>query len=210
MANSAGTGPNSPDARHVLFGLYYDRTVRAVATVLQDRQLAEDATQEAFIRAFQRLSELREPEKFGPWVFTIAVNTGRRLLRERQRLQPVADMSHYTPAVQDWENQVEAEVERRLLRQETRGQLGRLSDEHREALLLFYWYQLSVEEIADLTGIPVGTVKSRLHRSTDTSSGPMRRRTSPGVPSADIPPVTTRSPTQEPWPESQSIPALVI
>ncbi len=138
----------------------YWRAAQAVAYgVTGDLALAEDAASEAFCAALDGLSSLRDPQRFGPWLRTIAARTARRLktsgaLSNKARLPTPAEAQDPTLGARLERQELAALV------QETVRSLPRIL---REAISLFYFEGYSVEEAARLLEIPVGTVKRRLH-----------------------------------------------
>jgi RNA polymerase sigma-70 factor (ECF subfamily) len=133
-----------------------------VSEMVQDRQASLDIVQETFISAVRHLGSLRDPEKFGSWLFGIAhqkcVLRWRRHARENIALEEMADLPE-VPGPED-----PATV---LIRKEREAEffalLNRLPPPQRSTLLLFFLEQFSIEQIATITGTPEGTVKSRLH-----------------------------------------------
>ncbi len=118
---------------------------------------AEDASQDAFVSAWIKLDSLREPEKFGSWVCSIAKNCARSLV------------SHYRSAAADislslLENtdMIGISDEREFESLDLQHAMERLSDKVREAVELHYLDGYTVQEIADMQRVPVGTVKWRL------------------------------------------------
>lgn len=77
---------NDEAAQRELFEAFYRRTFAVVFSILRRRESAEDITQEAFIRAFQNIDRLREPEKFAPWLAVIASNLSRNHLQREKKL----------------------------------------------------------------------------------------------------------------------------
>ncbi len=146
-----------------LYRQHFNKTFRTAYLVTGDHQLAEDATQEAFLRAFSNLSTLREIEKFGSWVSVIAANYGIDLLRKKKKIIFTDHISmHASTSPSDspqesWEKNETA--------QEIRDALFLLEPEEREILVFKYFNELSIKEIAALTQAPTGTVKSRLFRA---------------------------------------------
>ncbi|MBM4050915.1 MAG: RNA polymerase sigma factor, partial [Planctomycetes bacterium] len=118
---------------------------------------AEDIAQEAFLAAFESLHELKQPSRFGAWLYGIALNKAKMHLR-RQRLRdklPALAARHEPPA-DEWIAQQEA-------RAVVTSALGCLSDAHRETATLYYINGYSQEDIAGFTRRPLGTIKRRLH-----------------------------------------------
>jgi len=125
---------------------------------MEDETLAEDAVQEAFITALQRLPELRDPAAFPAWLRQIIRTCAYRITRKRREL-PTADVveladKKLTPA--------EA-LARQELHRKVREAVHALPPAGRRTVELFYLDERSCAEVADLLHIPQGTVKRRLH-----------------------------------------------
>jgi RNA polymerase sigma-70 factor (ECF subfamily) len=143
-----------------------------VARMLQDPATAEDLAQEVFIKAFRRLDTYDPERKFSSWLFKIAHNTTIDHLRrhtpetvpleadkddDRGGLAAVlADSSSENPA---------AAAERRDMGRSLERAIARLRPEYRESVVLFYLEGASYQEICETTGLPLGTVKTNLHRA---------------------------------------------
>jgi RNA polymerase sigma-70 factor, ECF subfamily len=154
------------DAFGALVERHSDLALRVAARLVGPED-AEDVAQDAFLRAFHRLDELRDPKLFRPWLMRIVHNASVDLLQRRSRRTKV---EHEESGV---EEDVAEPVERtpaRLLEERERrdrlaGKLRLLRPEHRAVLVLRDLEGLSYEEIAVATGMPMGSVKGRLHRA---------------------------------------------
>jgi RNA polymerase sigma-70 factor (ECF subfamily) len=119
---------------------------------------ARDLAQDTWLRVFRSISRLREPAKLRPWLFGIARNVAMDQLRSQYIAGPQAHIAlDELPAADD----VNPEEDLATLE----SGLANLPIIERETLTLFYLRELSLEEIAGLVGVPVGTVKSRLFRA---------------------------------------------
>lgn len=127
---------------------------RLAALILGDRSEAEDATHEAAIRAWRAWSTLRDRDKFEPWFQRILVNVCRSHA-QRRRVREVA--------VDQLESSMPDPNAEMAERAAIRAALGRLTPAHRVVVVLRFYADLSIEEIAERTGDRAGTVRSRLH-----------------------------------------------
>ena len=136
----------------------YERLVRAaVLHVTHDRDGAEDLVQDAFLAAFESLGSLRQAAKFGPWLLSIARRKAARSARSRLRAERcVGDLD----SVQSSSDGQLTEASQRLLEL-----VGQLPDHERVVVGLRYFEGHSVQEIAAITGRPVGTVTKQLSRA---------------------------------------------
>jgi len=138
----------------------HERALVATAgAVLGDLEAAQEAAQEAFVAAYQRLASLRRAEAFGAWTAKIARRTAVRMARERARSRPLEGVPEAVDRAPT-DGELDARV-RRVLRA-----VERLPVRQRQAALLRYFGGHRVGEIAAMTGQPVGTVKSHLSRAT--------------------------------------------
>lgn len=148
----------------VLVERYRDRYARYAARMLGSRDAAEDAVQDALVRAYDRLADCRDPDKFAGWLFLILRNRcfadQRRRQREGRLPEEAADA---VPTTDRSDAAVEQQERSRALEQA----VGQLTPEQREAFVLKHVAGLPYEEIAQLTGATVASLKMRMHRAYD-------------------------------------------
>jgi RNA polymerase sigma-70 factor (ECF subfamily) len=139
--------------------------------ILGDPDEAQDAAQDAFVRAYRSLATFRGDGSFGAWVTRIAVRTSVARLADRGPLVQMdpADAEVWRPAAPEDEPETRALAGER--RQAVMGAIGALPESQREVVALRFYGDLSLDEIASATQVPVGTVKSRLHRALATLRG---------------------------------------
>jgi RNA polymerase sigma-70 factor (ECF subfamily) len=133
---------------------------------LRNHEEARDAAQEIFVRVYERLASFRSGENLLPWIIQIGRNACIDRIRRRQARPPASDLPvedgfPIRDEAPDPEQDAIAGSRRRMLY----AALGRISEQHREMILLKEIQCLKLEEIADLLGVPVGTVKSRSMRA---------------------------------------------
>ncbi len=133
---------------------------RYAAALVGDADSAEDALQEAFIRAYQSLHTCREPHRFKHWFFRILTNQCHNA-RARRRLEPLDQ--HETPA----RDRSDRAVEQDELRVAIEAALGDLTPEQREAFVMKHVDGRSYEEIADLLGPGADALKMRVYRARE-------------------------------------------
>jgi len=148
------------EAFSVLAGGAVDRLYAIARLILRDTDLAEDATQDALVRAWRDLPTLRDAERFDAWLYRIVVRSCADIGRRRRRWRSELSVMPIEPA----ESDRAAELADRD--QLERG-LRRLSDAQRAILILTYYVGLSPSEAAGVLDIPAGTAKSRLHYALD-------------------------------------------
>ncbi|MCD6505594.1 sigma-70 family RNA polymerase sigma factor [Candidatus Poribacteria bacterium] len=137
---------------------------------LKDFEEAKDITQEVFIRAYTRLSELKEPEKFKAWLKQIAVNLCRMHLRskassQRRVKEVISSDSFEARNIPDSLPRPDEALEREEMEEMVKKALSKLSPRNQQILILFYIDDLSYRDIAEFLDLPLSTVKWRLHRS---------------------------------------------
>jgi RNA polymerase sigma-70 factor, ECF subfamily len=154
----------------------YERPVFSlIYRMVRDRTLAEDLAQEAFIRAFNAIGSYNTSYKFSNWIFKIANNHTIDHLRKR-RLDTVSIHGSPNATTQDELNQTRLVVESTdenpheyLEHKELGGQIeeaiGELREEYRTVILLRHVEGYAYDEIAEIMGLPLGTVKTYLHRA---------------------------------------------
>ena len=128
---------------------------------------AEEAAQEAFIRAYTRLASYDPAHKFSTWLLSITSNFCIDQIRKRRAvLLSIDEPLPPHPALHSDNNKgPEAEYLAQEREQLVQGLLKELPDEYRQAVVLRYWYDMSYEEIADMQKTTVSAVKSRLFRA---------------------------------------------
>lgn len=149
----------------------YQRPVyNLLARMLRDPALAEDLTQESFVRAFTHLAQFDARYKFANWILRIAQNAGIDAIRRRRPdVVPFdsdaegKDRAAAIPAPRGEDGL--GRLERSDLRHALDAAMARLRPEYRQLLVLRYHEDLGYEDIVAITGLPLGTVKSLLHRA---------------------------------------------
>jgi RNA polymerase sigma-70 factor (ECF subfamily) len=152
----------STEAVEVLFDRYWPHAWRAAYAVTADRGLADDAAQEAVEKAFAALDRYDETRPFGPWLKRIAINRAIDHLRRGRRLEVLHDEETTFHA---WAVGESAEEDLRLWA--VADAVAALGAGRRVVVVLHYWLDLPIEEIAGVLGLPVGTVASRLARAKE-------------------------------------------
>jgi RNA polymerase sigma-70 factor (ECF subfamily) len=140
---------------------HLDRAYRLAWAILGDDDEAQDATQEAFIKAWRNRRSLRDPARIEAWLSRILVNSCRDRLRARARFGARIVELDDLGSAHDHTDQAST-------RDELDRALGALDPDHRVVVILRFWADLTVDDIAARLGVPSGTVKSRLHHSMRT------------------------------------------
>jgi RNA polymerase sigma-70 factor (ECF subfamily) len=154
------------DAFNHLVELHQDHLFGVAFRVVGDRETAADAVQEAFLSAYRNLSRFRG-DSFRSWLTRITVNAATDVLRSRKRrpADPYPEWEDET-----WQppaDEADGPEQRALVRQRSRTiaqALARIGEDQRIAIVLFDVEGYDYQEIAEMTGVSLGTVKSRIHR----------------------------------------------
>ena len=143
-----------------------------VVRMVKDAELAEDLCQEAFIKAFKALDSYDHGRKFSSWLFKIAHNTTiDHLRRKRLQLESLEGdqesdrPSHSQTLADETTASPEVRAESSDLGRALEACIGALREEYREVIVLRFVEGLAYQEIADITGLPLGTVKTNIHRA---------------------------------------------
>jgi RNA polymerase sigma-70 factor (ECF subfamily) len=151
----------------------YERRVFVIVfTILRNEQDAEDAAQDAFLKAFKYLAQFRSESRFSTWLIQVAINEAR--LRQRKShleiMRPIVDQENedgtYTPRdFTDWREIPSEALERKEVRERLVAALGSLTQKYREVFVLRDVEHVSIEDTALALGISAGAVKTRLLRA---------------------------------------------
>lgn len=158
---------------HDLIRPHERRVYLTVLAVLRSEADAEDAAQEAILKAYRNLSSFRSEAKFSTWLISIALNEARGRLRKAGRHvvesldeQLEEHEGDYTPALlTDWREIPSAALERKELRATLQSAVAELPPIYREVLTLRDLEELDVQETARILGLNANLVKVRLHRA---------------------------------------------
>jgi RNA polymerase sigma-70 factor, ECF subfamily len=129
--------------------------------ILHDGDRAQDAIQEAYVAAWRDLSSLRDPDRFEAWLRRLVVRAAYREAKRERRVRTV-DIS-VIPLADARDDGPRDVADRDALDRA----FARLEPESRTVLVLHHYLGLSLPEVADAMGVPLGTAKSRLHRATE-------------------------------------------
>jgi RNA polymerase sigma-70 factor (ECF subfamily) len=139
--------------------------------MLGDGYEAEDAAQEAFLRAFRYLDRYDPGRSFKTWLLSIASNHCIDRLRRRLTKLSIDDLLPWHPALTSQEGSPERATLRHERSDTFQAMLEELTPQYRAVLVFYYWYDMSCKEIAETLEIEEGTVKSRLHRARKKLAG---------------------------------------
>jgi RNA polymerase sigma-70 factor, ECF subfamily len=162
----------SEDAFRMLVSRHQRRVYNLLARMLRNPALAEDLAQETFLKAYAKLRTFNPTFKFSNWILRIAHNSAIDSLRRLGPQEvPIDEITEAGQARLDdvlidrSSDEAVSRLERRDLARALDAAMARLRPEYRKVVALRYQEDLSYEEIAAITGDPIGTVKSNLHRA---------------------------------------------
>jgi len=164
-----GNGQAFPE----LVGRYQSRLLNFIYRTIGDRDRAEDLVQETFIRVYRHLHRFDQAKKFSTWIYTIASNLAKNELRNRSRNPLVLfqtikknwEADHRPLQWEDPSYRPDDLFRKRHLQEMVERAVEQLPEHHRAVFVLREMEGKSYEEISDITGVNLGTVKSRLNRA---------------------------------------------
>ena len=144
---------------------YQARLYNSIAHLFDPRD-AEDIVQDAFVKAFQKLSIFRGTSSFYTWLYRIAFNTA---VSYQRRHKPTTSLDQKKETIGDYlpdkHDRPDEWLEKKERAEKIQQALHLLNEEHRTILILREYEEMSYETIAEILKIPVGTIRSRLHRA---------------------------------------------
>jgi len=163
---------------------YQDRVFGLCLRMLGHRAEAEEIAQEVFCTVFKTVRQFRGESKFSTWLYRVTLNhcknrlkyLGRRHYRETRSLDDVQESRFDESALPRQPGRPDQRLEEALLQRLVGEEIVGLDEEQRALLLLRDVQELSYSEIMEITGLPEGTVKSRLHRARMALKARLQRR----------------------------------
>jgi RNA polymerase sigma-70 factor (ECF subfamily) len=151
---------------------FQGRVTNLISRILNDRTGSDDLAQEVFVRVFVHRRNYRRGSKFSTWLFTIAANLAKNEIRRRVRRRNWFSLDALTEVLNDSFIQLADPTENRdvvIEREQLQGEVGKaiaaVPEKYRLALVLRDIEGLAYEEIAEVLGVPGGTVRSRINRA---------------------------------------------
>ena len=174
LVERAGRGDH--DAFATLVGATIARLEAVARLILRDQELARDAVQEAYIRAWRDLPGLRDPDRLDAWLHRLTVNACLDAARRRRRRPIEVELSPIAPpSVADAAGLVAD-------RDELERGFRRLGTEQRAVLVLHYYVGMPVSGVAEALDVPIGTAQSRLGRALAALRIALREDAEPPLP----------------------------
>ena len=161
------------DAFAEVIELYKDKVFQICFRMLGNRHEAEDISQEAFIRAYVNIHTFNQKRKFSTWLYRIATNLCIDRIRKKKpdyyldaEVKGTEGLTMYSQVAAEGQLP-EEEVEEMELQNEIQRQIMKLPDKYRSVIVLKYIEELPLQEISEILDLPLGTVKTRIHRGRE-------------------------------------------
>ena len=158
----------------IIYERYHISILRSAYLICGNRQDAEDVMQDTFVSCWLHIRELRKEESFRPWLFKIMTQAARKTAKEHSALVPDEMIQDTADRLQMKRHEAGTE-EQLLTRDIVDAALKTISCEQREVVVLYYYNEMSVKEIAKTLQIFEGTVKSRLFTARKHLKSAMQR-----------------------------------
>ncbi|MEL3972940.1 RNA polymerase sigma factor SigW [Rossellomorea oryzaecorticis] len=156
-----------------LVELYKDKVFQICYRMLGNRHEAEDIAQEAFIRAYVNIETFNQKRKFSTWLFRIATNLCIDRIRKKKpdyyldaEVAGTEGLTMYSQVAADVQ-MPEDEVENMELQETIQKEISKLPEKYRSVIVLKYIEELPLQEISEILDMPLGTVKTRVHRGRE-------------------------------------------
>ena len=154
--------------------LYGDRIMRAVYLMVEDHHLAEEITQEVFVKSYQSWQSFRGDASPYTWLYRIAINLSRNHLKRKKKMRflPLFDDERQADIL---EESMEEKVARMTTGRKIRDCIKQLPLIYREIIILHYYEEMKISEIAEILHQPEGTIKSKLSRGRESLQNIIRK-----------------------------------
>ncbi|MEA1961576.1 MAG: RNA polymerase sigma factor [Bacillota bacterium] len=143
---------------------YYPNLVNYLYFTTRDRFLAEDIAQEAFAASIDKFDQLKNPDKFLPWITSIALNIAKTLVKRGKRVTPVEDIDSCIKFFPGDDFPIEM-VDRKEMQIVVQNAIAKLSPQEQNVVIMRYYLDMKDKDIAQALGVTVGTVKKVLFRA---------------------------------------------
>ena len=165
------------EAWDALVSRHRPTVLRTARHLLGDAEAAEDATQDVFVRVYGSLSRFRGDADLGTWLYRVTLNECRDKLRRVRRQAEEVDIDRQAARPElSVEPRPDESLDRRRARDAVRAAIDRLPAEQRDAVLMRFMDDLPYDEIARISGVPHGTVASRVFRGLERIGRDLERK----------------------------------
>ncbi|PGS53443.1 RNA polymerase sigma factor [Bacillus sp. AFS041924] len=146
------------DRLEVLFNKHSSLVYRTAYFLTKSSAMADDITQETFIRIIKKIHLYDSTKQIEPWIYRITVNITRNMIR-KQKIKKLFGMNPIAPL----ENSVEQSILQTEMEDQLWKEINLLPQKSKEVIILHYYLELKLDEVSDSLNIPIGTCKSRLN-----------------------------------------------
>jgi RNA polymerase sigma-70 factor (ECF subfamily) len=161
--------------------IYKDKVYQICFRMLGNRHEAEDIAQEAFLRAYVNISSFNQERKFSTWLYRIATNLCIDRIRKKKpdyyldaEIPGTDGLNMYSQIAASGKTP-ESEVEGMELQETVQKEISALPEKYRSVIILKYLEDLSLNEISEILDMPLGTVKTRIHRGREALRKQLRK-----------------------------------
>ncbi|WP_207727104.1 RNA polymerase sigma factor [Anaerosolibacter carboniphilus] len=151
--------------QHLLYKTYYRDVFRSVYYIVHSIDTAEELTNEAFLKAFQKMNTLNDSDKFKQWICVIATNLAKNYLKKNNRIALTEDIETVLQVSEQQFDIVSMEIEKEEERKIVRDILDKMNPEAKQIIMLRYYNDLSYQSISDELNMKMGTVKAKINRA---------------------------------------------
>lgn len=144
---------------------YKDMIFSIALKFFKNREEAEDMTQEIFIKVYRVMAKYKGESKFSTWLYRIAYNTCLDKIKKNKRYSFIQKNENYANEAGAGQAEIFEEIDQRDKKQIIQAALSTLLSQDQTLIMLYYYEELSLKEIAEIIGIKENNVKVRLHRS---------------------------------------------
>lgn len=144
-----------------LFNLYKTKAIRTAYLLTSNMAIADDVTQEAFVQCYLKINTLKNPAQFKTWFFRILTRLAWKLGSKEKEVTPVENIFEFLTATDNTnieQDFIKKEASKRIMES-----INKLEQKQKTTVLLYYYKDFSISEIASIMGCFEGTVKSRLY-----------------------------------------------
>lgn len=150
-----------------IYTVFYNKVLHVAQSITRDIYLAEDVLQEAFLKIYQNLDQMKDIEKLGAWIATITTRTAIDFLRKEKKY-PMSSMDEIIFYLENPDASTEEMAWTHLLKEQIEQHIDQLKPEYRQVIELRYHKGLKEKEIETELNITKSTVKTRLYRARQT------------------------------------------
>ncbi len=153
------------ETKQLIYESHFEHVYRLALYITHDKAAAKEVTQEAFTKAFEKYHQLKDPSKIAAWIKTITLNTARSHFSKEKKVISL-DIEKINYIQNQFSNDQANDFTYQMgLEEELSEAIQTLPEDFQDAIILKYYHDLEISEIAKITEVSEGTVKSRLYRA---------------------------------------------